>query len=171
VTGDDENHVDVDVLDESGAGVDIGEVIALSRFVLRRMRLHPGTQMCVRLVDEDTIAALNRRWMDTDGPTDVLAFPMDELSPGRAGDEPGEAYLGDIAVCPQVAQRQAAEHGQAAIEEIRLLTVHGILHLLGYDHADAEQHATMFRLQARLLAEWQGVRAAGAVEASGGGPA
>ena len=160
----DEPEVNVDVLDESGTDVDVVELARLARFVMARMRLHPATQMCVRLVDEPTIAALNQRWMDATGPTDVLAFPMDELTPSRPEEEPQEGYLGDLALCPEVAARQAAEHGHAAIDEIRLLTVHGILHLLGYDHAEPDGHATMFGLQARLLAEWQGVRAGESVE-------
>jgi len=165
VTEVDDLEVNVDVLDESGTDVDAVELTRLARFVMARLRLHPATQMCVRLVDEGTIAALNQRWMDTDGPTDVLAFPMDELGPSRPEEEPQEGYLGDLALCPAVAARQAAEVGHATIEEIRLLTVHGILHLLGYDHADPDEHATMFALQARLLAEWQGVRTGESVEA------
>ena len=161
----DDPEVNVDVLDESGAEVDVAELARLARFVMARMRLHPATQLCVRLVDEPTIAALNQRWMDTSGATDVLAFPMDELTPGRDDEEPPEGYLGDVALCPQVAQRQAHEHGQASIDEIRLLTVHGILHLLGYDHAEPDEHAAMFALQARLLAEWQGARRGEDVEA------
>jgi probable rRNA maturation factor len=164
VTGPDESQVNVDVLDESGAGVDVVELTRLARFVMARLRLHPATQMCVRLVDEPTMTTLNQRWMDANGPTDVLSFPMDELTPGHQDAEPEEGYLGDVALCPQVAQRQAAEQGRAAIDEIRLLTVHGILHLLGYDHAEPDEHATMFGLQARLLAEWEGVRHGQSVE-------
>jgi len=151
--------VSVEVLDESGADVDVDSLAGLSRFVLERMRLHPATEMCVRLVDEDTIEALNRQWMGGDGPTDVLAFPMDELLPGGVdgGEEP-EGYLGDLALCPQVAARQASEHQHGTGDEIDLLCVHGILHLLGYDHAEPDDHREMFGLQARLLAEWQGVR-------------
>ena len=158
--------MNVDVLNESGDEVDVVELARLSRFVMSRMRLHPATQMCVRLVDEATIAALNHRWMDTTEPTDVLAFPMDEIGGGRADDCPDDGYLGDIALCPQVASRQASEAGHATLEEIRLLTVHGLLHLLGYDHGEPEQHATMFGLQKRLLAEWQGVRTGESVEGS-----
>ena len=148
----------VEVLNESGAQVDVAELTSLSRFVMRRMRLHPATEMTVRLVDEGTIEALNGQWMDKSAPTDVLAFPMDELEPGRDGEESPEGYLGDIALCPQVASRQAAEAGHSELDEIRLLTTHGILHLLGYDHAEADEQQTMFALQARLLAEWTGVR-------------
>ncbi|HYJ69126.1 MAG TPA: rRNA maturation RNase YbeY [Nocardioidaceae bacterium] len=150
--------MNVDVLNESGHDVDVVELTRLSRFVMSRMRLHPKTEMCLRLVDQDTIAALNAQWMGADGPTDVLAFPMDELVPGRVGDEPEEGYLGDIAVCPLVAARQAGDARHSVIDELRLLTVHGILHLLGYDHAEPQEHREMFGLQARLLAEWQGVR-------------
>ncbi len=156
----------VEILDESGTGADVDELARLARFVLDRMRLHPQTEMCLRLVDEDTIAQLNQQWMGTSGPTDVLAFPMDEVAPGsgaRGGDgdidDPPEGYLGDLALCPAVAARQALEHGHSTHDETDLLTVHGILHLLGYDHGEPEEHREMFALQARLLAEWQGVRA------------
>ena len=151
----------VEVLDESGTDVDVDELVRLARFVLDRLRLHPLTDLCLRLVDEDTIATLNARWMDTDGPTDVLAFPIDELTPGHADgdlDDLPEGYLGDLALCPAMAARQADEHGHTVAAETQLLTVHGILHLLGYDHADPEGHREMFALQARLLAEWQGAR-------------
>jgi probable rRNA maturation factor len=149
----------VEVLNESGVEVDVAELTRLSRFVLQRMRVHPATEMTLRLVDEGTIEALNGQWMDKPAPTDVLAFPMDELEPGRDGEESPEGYLGDIALCPQVAARQAAGAGHTELDEIRLLTTHGILHLLGYDHAEPEEHQAMFALQARLLAEWLGVRA------------
>jgi len=150
--------VSVEVLDESGADVDVSSLARLSRFVLDRMRLHPATEMCVRLVDEPTIETLNRQWMNADGPTDVLAFPMDELLPGRAGEEPPDGYLGDLALCPQVAARQAPEHRHGVGDEIDLLCVHGILHLLGFDHAEPDQQREMSARQTRLLAEWHGVR-------------
>lgn len=147
--------MNVDVLNESGVDVDIVGLTKLCRFVMRRMRLHPATELCLRLVDTDTIAVLNEKWMEKKGPTDVLSFPMDELSPGREGDESPEGYLGDIALCPQVAGLQAPAAGHTGKDEIELLTVHGILHLLGYDHAEPEEHKEMFGLQGRLLVEWQ----------------
>lgn len=147
--------MNVDVLNESGVDVDIVALTKLCRFVMRRMRLHPATELCLRLVDPDTIAVLNEKWMEKKGPTDVLSFPMDELSPGREGDEAPEGYLGDIALCPQVAEQQAPAAGHTVKDEIDLLTVHGILHLLGYDHAEPEEHKEMFGLQGRLLVEWQ----------------
>ena len=159
--------MNVDVLDESGQGVDVVALTRLCRFVMRRMRLHPATELTVRLVDTDTIAVLNEQWMDKKGPTDVLSFPMDELSPGRRDREPEdepEGYLGDIALCPQVAAQQAPAAGHDVSDEIDLLTTHGILHLLGFDHATPEEHAEMFGIQGRLLLEWQQVAAGGDVE-------
>lgn len=160
----------IEVLDESGSGVDVTELSRLARFAMDRMRVHPQAELCIKLVDEGTIAELNEQWMEKEGPTDVLAFPMDELRPGLVDEEPEEGVLGDLVLCPEIARRQADEardRGQAGYttgDEINLLTVHGILHLLGYDHAEPEEHREMFGLQARLLAEWQGARTGEDVE-------
>jgi probable rRNA maturation factor len=152
----------VEVLDESGLDlVDVRRTQQLAAFVLDRMRVHPQAELCITAVDEDTIAELNAKWMEKDGPTDVLAFPMDELRPGKVNEELEEGVLGDLVLCPAVAARQAEEaaakgqSGHTATAEIDMLTVHGILHLLGFDHAEPEEHQEMFGLQARLLAEWQ----------------
>ncbi|MEG9226419.1 rRNA maturation RNase YbeY [Aeromicrobium sp. Sec7.5] len=147
--------MNVDVLDESGTGVDVVALTRLCRFVMRRMRLHPATELTVRLVEPDTIATLNEQWMGKKGPTDVLSFPMDELTPGRDDEEAPEGYLGDIALCPQIAEQQAPAAGHSTSDEVDLLLVHGILHLLGYDHAEPDEHREMFGLQGRLLVEWQ----------------
>ena len=148
----------IEVLDESGQSVDVKHLGSLSRFVLDRLRVHPLAELCVKLVDIDTITELNVKWMDGDGPTDVLAFPMDELRPGLVNEEPEEGILGDIMVCPDIAARQATEAGHPVRSELELLTVHGILHLLGYDHAEPEEHKTMFGLQDTLLADWRAQR-------------
>jgi probable rRNA maturation factor len=149
--------MNVDVLDESGTGVDVVHMTKLCRFTMRRMRLHPSTELTMRLVDPDTITVLNEQWMGKKGPTDVLSFPMDELTPGTDEQLSPEGYLGDIALCPQVAEQQAPAAGHTTQDEIDLLTVHGILHLLGYDHAEPEEHKVMFGIQGRLLLEWQQV--------------
>jgi probable rRNA maturation factor len=153
----------IEVLNESGASLDVQHLVSLSRFVLERMRVHPLAELCIKAVDEATIAELNKRWMDKDGPTDVLAFPMDELRPGLVNEEPEEGVLGDLMLCPAVAERQGSAAGHGTEAELELLTVHGILHLLGYDHAEPEQHEEMFSLQDRLLADWRssGRRSAG----------
>ena len=151
----------VEVLEESGSGTDVDRLARLSRFVLERLRVHPQAELCIKLVDTATIAELNEQWMDKEGPTDVLAWPMDELRPGMVNEEPEEGVLGDLVVCPEVAARQAEEaraagrDGWTTEDEVDLLTVHGILHLLGYDHGEPEEHAEMFGLQDRLLGEWR----------------
>ena len=145
----------IEVLDESGREVDVRRLSALSRFVLDRMRVHPMAELCIKAVDEETIAELNGQWMDKEGPTDVLAFPMDELRPGLVNEEPEEGVLGDLVLCPEVARRQGETAGHGTLAELDLLTVHGILHLIGYDHAEPEEHREMFGLQADLLGRWQ----------------
>jgi len=153
----------IEVLDESGLGVlDARRTQRLAAFVLDAMRVHPLAELCITAVDEDTIAELNAKWMEKDGPTDVLAFPMDELRPGQVNEEPEEGVLGDLVLCPSIAAQQAEEAvakgqiGYGVVDELEMLTVHGILHLLGYDHAEPDEHAEMFGLQARLLVSWQG---------------
>ena len=145
----------IEVLEESGSEVDAKRLAGLSRFVLGRLRVHPQAELCIKLVDEQTIAELNEQWMDKTGPTDVLAFPMDELRPGLVNEEPEEGVLGDLVLCPDIAARQGDAAGHGTEAEIELLTVHGILHLLGYDHAEPVEHAEMFGLQDELLAAWR----------------
>jgi probable rRNA maturation factor len=150
----------IEVLNESGHPLDVDRLVGLSRFVMDRMRVHPLAELCIKAVDEDTMTGLNEKWMEGEGPTDVLAFPMDELRPGLVNEEPQTleegAILGDLMLCPAVAERQAATAGHSTDAELELLTVHGILHLLGYDHAEPEEHKEMFGLQDRLLEEWRG---------------
>jgi probable rRNA maturation factor len=145
----------IEILNESEHDLDVKQLAALSRFVMDRMRVHPLAELCIKAVDEDNIAQLNEQWMESSGPTDVLAFPMDELRPGLVDEDPTEGVLGDLVVCPAVAERQGAAAGHGTVAEIELLTVHGILHLLGYDHAEPEEHRVMFGLQDELLAAWR----------------
>ena len=145
----------IEVLNESGVDVDTGMFLKLARFTMTRMRVHPEAELCVRLVDEDTMAQYNSQWMHKEGATDVLSFPMDELRPGRPGEVTPAGLLGDVVLCPEVAERQGAEAGHGTGAELELLCTHGVLHLLGYDHGDPEEHAEMFGLQDRLLAEWR----------------
>ena len=141
----------VDVLNETDSAVDEVELVDLARYVMAEMRVHPQAELCLRLVDEATMTVLHEKWMDLPGPTDVMSFPMDELRPGRDGEAPELGVLGDIVLCPTVAAKQAAQAGHATAEEMLLLTTHGILHLLGYDHAEPEEEKEMFELQRHLL--------------------
>ncbi|WP_030145209.1 rRNA maturation RNase YbeY [Spirillospora albida] len=151
----------IEVLNESGVGVDEKALADLARHVLDGMRVHPLAELSLVLVDEDAMAALHEKWMDEPGPTDVLSFPMDELRPGHmsgGADEDGEtdpALLGDVVLCPAVAERQGLEAGHGTAAELELLCTHGILHLLGFDHAEPDEHREMFGLQAGLLDSWR----------------
>jgi probable rRNA maturation factor len=145
----------IEILNESGHELDVQQLAALSRFVMDQLRVHPQAELCIKAVDEATIAELNAQWMEKSGPTDVLAFPMDELRPGLVDEEPTEGVLGDLVLCPAVAERQGETAGHGTVAEIELLTTHGILHLLGYDHAEPEEHRVMFGLQDELLAAWR----------------
>ncbi|WP_121256461.1 rRNA maturation RNase YbeY [Nocardioides ferulae] len=145
----------IEILNESGLELDVRRLAELSRFVMDRMRVHPMAELCIKAVDEATIAELNEQWMDKEGPTDVLAFPMDELRPGLVDEDPEEGVLGDLVLCPEIAGRQGETAGHGREAEIELLTVHGILHLLGYDHAEPEEHREMFGLQDQLLTAWR----------------
>ncbi|WP_432978455.1 rRNA maturation RNase YbeY [Dactylosporangium sp. CA-233914] len=147
----------IEIANESGVDVNSDTILAVARHALDEMGVNPLAELSILCVDVEYMTELNHRWMDGEGPTDVLAFPMDEGSvdhgPGEGSGEP--ALLGDIVLCPEVAAKQAAAAGHAAIDELALLTVHGILHLLGYDHAEPEEEAEMFGLQARLLESWR----------------
>lgn len=148
----------VEVVNESGVAVDEAALAALSRHVLDRMGVHPLADLAVRLVDPESMEALHVRWMDEPGPTDVMAFPMDELGdPGPGGpDEDGPpVLLGDVVICPQVAQRQAQQARHPTEHELAVLCTHGILHILGFDHADPDTEKEMFGLQDELVAGWR----------------
>jgi len=137
-------------------GVDPEELVGVARYVLGEMGIHPMAELSILLVDTAAMEQLHIQWMDEPGPTDVLSFPMDELRPARAEDdnEPVPGLLGDVVLCPEVAVKQAKDAGHSTADELRLLTTHGILHLLGYDHAEPDEHKEMFGLQDHLLGEW-----------------
>jgi probable rRNA maturation factor len=143
--------VSIEVNNETDYPLGEHELVQLCRHVLDAMRVHPQAELSVLAVDEEAMERLHLQWMQLPGPTDVMSFPMDELRPGSEDEEPEPGLLGDVVLCPTVAQRQAAEAGHSDAEELLLLTTHGILHLLGYDHAEAAQEREMFALQRRLL--------------------
>jgi len=143
--------VSIDVLNETEFSLDEMELVACATYVMGEMKVHPRADLCLKLVDESAMEVLHVQWMDLPGPTDVMSFPMDELRPGRDGQEPADGVLGDIVLCPSVAERQAVKAGHATEEELLLLLTHGILHLLGFDHAEPDAKREMFELQRTLL--------------------
>lgn len=126
---------------------------SLANFALQKLGIHPDSELSISLVDEDEMSSLHMRWLNESGPTDVLSFPMDELKPESAVNGPG--ILGDIVLCPKFAEAQAKSAGQTLEKEIELLMVHGVLHLLGFDHRELDEKTIMFSQQDEILREWR----------------
>ncbi len=141
----------IEINNESGFEVDEAKLVRLATFVLSALHVHPDAELAVVLVDEAAIEQLHVQWMDEPGPTDVLSFPMDELRPGSLDRPTPAGLLGDVVICPQVAEAQAEQAGHSTEQEIHVLLTHGMLHLLGFDHATADEEAEMFGLQRDLL--------------------
>ena len=154
----------IEVANESGVDIDVFALEQLARFVLDEMGVHPLVELSIRLVDVPSMTSLHEHFMNEPGPTDVLAFPMDELHDRRDDSDDDEdappTLLGDVVLCPAVASDQATQAGHSLDDELHLLTVHGCLHLLGYDHAEPAEEREMFRLQNELLDTWRDHRSA-----------
>jgi probable rRNA maturation factor len=137
--------------------VEVERWVDLARNVLLAEGVSGDAELSLLFVDEATISELNRRYMGAGGPTDVLAFPIDDPLDGgatptdRSTSRPGPLLLGDVVVCPAVAQRQALEHAAGPDDELALLVVHGVLHVLGHDHAEADEAALMQARERELL--------------------
>jgi probable rRNA maturation factor len=143
--------VSIEINNESAVPVDEAALQRLSAYALDAMHVHPDAELAIVLVDEAAMEQLHVQWMDEPGPTDVLSFPMDELRPGTEDVPTPAGLLGDIVLCPQVAQSQAETAGHSTQEELQLLTTHGILHLLGFDHAEPDEEKEMFGIQRDIL--------------------
>lgn len=134
--------------------VDLQTLEQQARFLIGALRLHPEVELSITMIDTDEMESLHVEWMDEPGATDILSFPMDELRPA---DEPVEGVLGDIVICPAFVESDVQSHGMALPERIEFLLVHGMLHLIGYDHATQEEFDAMFAFQDELLAQWKSV--------------
>lgn len=145
----------IDINNESGMAADEVGLVRLARFALSQLRIHPQADLSILLVDEATMEDYHVRFMDLPGPTDVMSFPMDELREPADDEEPPLGLLGDIVLCPAVTERQAAENGREPDAEAEYLLIHGLLHLLGHDHAEPEEKAVMFGLNDRIIAAWE----------------
>lgn len=158
----------IEVLNESSIDVDEKALVLVARHVLETMGVSPLVELSLMLVDVEHMTELHVKWMDLPGPTDVMAFPMDGLDlrgsrgAGQAHEDKhedaGPMLLGDVVLCPIVAETQAREAGHSLEDELELLTAHGVLHLLGFDHEEPAEHAEMFGLQGELLASWKAAR-------------
>jgi len=143
--------VSIEINNESGVEADEGALQRLATFALDHLYVHPDAELAILLVDEAAMEQLHVQWMDEPGPTDVLSFPMDELRPGSEDEVTPAGLLGDIVLCPQVAIAQAETAGHSSMDEMLLLTAHGILHLLGFDHTEPDDEKEMFGIQRDIL--------------------
>jgi probable rRNA maturation factor len=151
--------------EQTAQPVDVARWVTLAEAVLAAEGVHGDAELSILFVDEDVMGVLNKRFMDTDGPTDVLSFPIDDpvdagrwpdagsTGPDRDGPDPGDLplLLGDVVVCPAVAARQAPTHAGSYDDELALLVVHGVLHVLGHDHVDPDETAAMQAKERDLL--------------------
>lgn len=150
--------MNIELLNDSGHECDESAIITRADFVCRQLNLHPDCELSIRLVGVEEMTELHERWMDEPGPTDVLSFPMDELTVPEPGEIALPGMLGDVVMCVPVAAQQAAENGNSTADELGLLLTHGILHLVGHDHAETEERERMFGLQKDLIAKFEETR-------------
>jgi len=141
----------IEINNESAIDVDETVLQRLTDYNLEQLHVSADAEVAIVLVDEGAMEALHVQWMDEPGPTDVLSFPMDELRPGSEDDVTPAGLLGDIVLCPQVAVEQAKTAGHTTLDELLLLTAHGLLHLLGFDHVEPEDEKEMFGIQRDIL--------------------
>ena len=140
--------------DEQGESVDLEQLRGLAELVLREEGYPDGAELTVLLVNEDEMSSYNERFLNRSGPTDVLAFPVEELMPGLAPDHDPTGpplMIGDVIVAPAFVGRQAVENEVSFEDEMALMVTHGILHLLGYDHLDDDDAALMEKRETELL--------------------
>lgn len=149
----------IELNNESGVAVDTERLVALATFALDELRIHPQAELSIVLVDAETMSAYHEKFMGEPGPTDVLSFPMDELRTPEPDEEPPLGLLGDIVLCPEVTAAQAADSNRTPDDEADYLLIHGLLHLLGHDHAEPAEKKVMFDLNDRIIAAWAASRA------------
>ena len=140
----------IEVTNTSGQLVPTTEITSLMTHALDALELNPDCDLNIAFVDNDYMTELHIKWMDEPGTTDVLSFPMD------MPEEPGEAVtLGDIVISPVIAAAQALQQGHSTEHEIYILATHGLLHIIGYDHADTADEKIMFELQEKIVTDWE----------------
>ncbi|MEV7827399.1 rRNA maturation RNase YbeY [Microbacterium enclense] len=147
----------IEINNESDHQIDEQVLLRLMEYNLAELHVSADADVAIVLVDEGAMESLHVQWMDEPGPTDVLSFPMDELRPGSEDAPTPAGLLGDIVLCPAVAETQAIAAKHSTQDELILLTTHGLLHLLGFDHAEPDEEREMFGLQRELIAGFQAV--------------
>ncbi len=146
-----------EVLNETNVALDLDSIHALIDHHLTALRVHPESTIAVTFIDGDRMTTLHEDWMNEPGPTDVLSFPIDEIALPKEGEISEVGILGDIVICPEYLGPQMLESGRSLQHEAEFLVTHGILHLLGMDHQEPDDHARMFALQDTLISDWEGL--------------
>ncbi len=141
----------IDVANRSDLDFAEPDLAALLFFSMQELGIDEACDLSIAFVNEDEMSELHMKWMDEPGPTDVLSFPMDEIRPNSSQ----VGVLGDIVLCPSIARGQAITAGHSFEHEISILSVHGLLHIVGYDHGNPTDEKTMFDLQESLVMRWR----------------
>ena len=140
----------IELVNNSTSNCNETSITSVAQFALIESGIHPYSELSIQIVTEEIMSELHMKWMNLPGPTDVLSFPMDEMKPNSATSGPG--IVGDLVLCPSYAEK----NGKQTLEkELELLTVHGVLHLLGYDHEEENEEVVMFALQEEILKKWR----------------
>lgn len=137
---------------ETNYQVDLDALRSEAEFLFGALQLHAETELSITLVGTADMEELHLKWMQEPGATDILSFPMDELRPS---DDPEPGILGDIVICPEFVEADSDRAGMSLPERLEFLLVHGMLHLIGYDHATEDEYDAMFAFQDQLLQQWQ----------------
>jgi probable rRNA maturation factor len=145
----------IEIDNETGAAIDLAAIGQLAAHHLSYLRIHPEAQMSVTFIDSERMTTLHEDWMQEPGSTDVLSFPIDEITLPAEGLVSENGFLGDIVICPEYLAPQMIESGRTLQQECEYLVTHGILHLLGLDHQEKEEHRFMFTLTDTLLDDWR----------------
>ena len=145
-----------EIANETEALIDLVAIDSLVEHHLSYLRINPDSTIAVTFIDPERMTTLHEDWMNEPGPTDVLSFPIDQISIPPEGEFSDAGILGDIVICPEYLGPQMAESGRTLQQECEFLTTHGVLHLLGMDHQEPADHASMFGLQDQLLSHWEG---------------
>jgi len=140
----------IELVNNSTSNCNETSITSVAQFALIESGIHRDSELSIQIVTEEIMSELHMKWMNLPGPTDVLSFPMDEMKPNSATSGPG--IVGDLVLCPSYAEK----NGKQTLEkELELLTVHGVLHLLGYDHEEENEEVVMFALQEEILKKWR----------------
>jgi len=145
--------MDISLSEEQDDPAPTDMVVAVAEAAMRAESLPESTQLAISLIDETRMAVLNDEYMNKVGPTDVLSFPIEDFSAGVVApdDDSPPLMLGDVFICPGVVRANAASAGVRFDDEMALMVVHGILHLLGRDHVTEEEAEAMEQREREIL--------------------